>query len=182
VLVYAIVRVWRAHERGKLLERVRDTRVTGQTWHLWRERILARRRQEELALAFAARPRSALTATALQVWKRVHRTRQNALQLATQYHAVQMQQRAVLSWRIKLRQHHKLAKQARIAERYLVTRAAWGKWRQLVAERSRQRKMQVFERDKARKAFESKSSLVIFRGLALTPQQDGLTVLRRSVV
>jgi hypothetical protein len=96
------------------------------------------------------------------MWKRVHRTRQNALQLATQYHAVQMQQRAVLSWRIKLRQHHKLAKQARIAERYLVTRAAWGKWRQLVAEKSRQRKMQVFERDKARKAFESKSSLVIF--------------------
>ena len=39
VLVRAIMRIWKAHERGKLLTRVRALRVMKQAWLVWRRRM-----------------------------------------------------------------------------------------------------------------------------------------------
>lgn len=39
VLIRAISRVWKARERGKLLERVRALRLIKDTWSVWRERM-----------------------------------------------------------------------------------------------------------------------------------------------
>lgn len=39
VLVRAVTRVWKARERGKLLERVRDLRLLKNVWSTWQERI-----------------------------------------------------------------------------------------------------------------------------------------------
>lgn len=39
VLVRAVTRVWKARERGKLLERVRDLRLLKDAWSVWQERI-----------------------------------------------------------------------------------------------------------------------------------------------
>lgn len=39
VLIRAVARVWKAHERGKLLERVRALRIIKGTWSVWRERM-----------------------------------------------------------------------------------------------------------------------------------------------
>jgi protein SFI1 len=46
VLVRAIVRVWKARERGQLLERVGSTRLLKRFWRIWQERIAANRSQE----------------------------------------------------------------------------------------------------------------------------------------
>jgi protein SFI1 len=173
VLIHAIVRVWRAHERGKLLERVRDSRSLQKFWSLWKQRMAEYRRQGELALAFAGRPRAALAASALQTWKHVHQARQRALQLASQYYAVQMQQRAVLAWRIRLRRHTKLAKQARIADKYFVVRGAWVRWRQLIDEKGRQRKLRQFEQARTKKAFDS-TLLLSNTGSSLTLASEWL--------
>jgi protein SFI1 len=39
VLLRAIVRVWKARERGKLLERVRGVRLVKETWAVWKRRL-----------------------------------------------------------------------------------------------------------------------------------------------
>jgi protein SFI1 len=155
VLVRAIVRVWRAHERGKLLERVRDSRVIQQMWYLWQQRLLEHRRQEQFAISFALRPGSALAASTFKAWKRANKTHQDSLQIAAQYHTVQIQHKAMLTWRIQLRRHTKLAKQARTAEKHLILRSAWVKWRHVIEERARQGKLQAFQRQKTRKIFDS---------------------------
>lgn len=46
VLVRAVTRVWKARERGKLLERVRALRLIKDTWSIWRERMRQYRRLE----------------------------------------------------------------------------------------------------------------------------------------
>lgn len=46
VLIRAVARVWKARERGKLLERVRALRLIKVTWSVWRERIRQHRRLE----------------------------------------------------------------------------------------------------------------------------------------
>lgn len=46
VLIRAVTRVWKARERGKLLERVRALRLIKDTWSVWRERMRQHRRLE----------------------------------------------------------------------------------------------------------------------------------------
>lgn len=45
VLVRAVARVWKAHERGKLLERVKAVRLVKDTWAVWKRRL---RNQKDL--------------------------------------------------------------------------------------------------------------------------------------
>jgi hypothetical protein len=44
-LVRAVIRVWKAHERGQLLGRVQDARLLRQVWEAWKRRL---RHQKEL--------------------------------------------------------------------------------------------------------------------------------------
>ena len=46
VLIRAVTRVWKARERGKLLERVRALRLIKDAWSVWRERMRHHRRLE----------------------------------------------------------------------------------------------------------------------------------------
>jgi protein SFI1 len=39
VLVLAVMRVWKAHERGRLLERVRAMRLLKHMWAVWKKKI-----------------------------------------------------------------------------------------------------------------------------------------------
>ena len=39
VLVLAVLRVWKAHERGRLLTSVKALRLLRQTWGTWRKRM-----------------------------------------------------------------------------------------------------------------------------------------------
>ena len=44
-LVRAVVMVWKAHERGRLLDRVQNAKLLRQTWEAWKRRL---RHQKEL--------------------------------------------------------------------------------------------------------------------------------------
>ena len=46
VLVRAIMRIWKAHERGPLLTRVRAMRVLKLAWAQWRRRMEEQRERE----------------------------------------------------------------------------------------------------------------------------------------
>jgi protein SFI1 len=48
-LVRAVVRVWKAHERGHLLERVQNDRLLRQAWEAWKKRLRHQRELEGLA-------------------------------------------------------------------------------------------------------------------------------------
>lgn len=39
LLVRAVARVWKAHERGRLLERVKAVRLVQDTWTAWKQRM-----------------------------------------------------------------------------------------------------------------------------------------------
>ena len=49
VLVRAVVRVWKAHERGRLLERVYNARLLRQAWEAWKKRLRHQKKFEGLA-------------------------------------------------------------------------------------------------------------------------------------
>ena|SRR6266851_7702096 len=49
VLVRAVVRIWKAHERGRLAERVQNARLVRQAWEAWKKRLRHQRKLEGLA-------------------------------------------------------------------------------------------------------------------------------------
>lgn len=46
VMVRAIMRIWKAHERGKLMTRVRAMRLLKQAWGVWKRRMEEYRERE----------------------------------------------------------------------------------------------------------------------------------------
>lgn len=52
ILVRAVMRVWKAHERGKLLERVKTARQLKQAWAVWKRRVRHQRALEGLPHRF----------------------------------------------------------------------------------------------------------------------------------
>lgn len=145
ILVRAVLRVWKAHERGKLLERVRATRLLKQTWAVWKTRVSAQRERESTAIAFATRPKSSLAVSALKTWYQVYRTHRNSQAFAVQYHSAQLTFKMLHMWRIQLRVRLKMIKQAKIAEKFFLMRRAWKHWVEKVEEQKRQKKLKLLE-------------------------------------
>ncbi|KAI0316688.1 Sfi1 spindle body protein-domain-containing protein [Amylostereum chailletii] len=155
VLVRAVARVWKAHERGKLLVRVRALRLLRQAWQVWNKRLQLQRDQDAKALAFASRTKSFSSVSALHKWRQQYTTHQNAHTFATQYHSAQLQFKMLFAWRIALRAKLKLIRKARVAEKYFVMRRAWKGWQQSVEERKREKKLQQLVTSKARGIFDA---------------------------
>ncbi|KZV72882.1 hypothetical protein PENSPDRAFT_628005 [Peniophora sp. CONT] len=154
VLRIAIIRIWRARARGRLLERLRDTALQKRALTVWSGKVRQNRELEEKALAFASRVSSPAARTALMHWTtRLSVIRQSSV-LAQQYHAAQTQYKALYTWRIALRVHLKRARQARHAERFFVLKRAMGVWQGQMKDRERERKLQDWDRTKVRKAWE----------------------------
>ncbi|THH32104.1 hypothetical protein EUX98_g2082 [Antrodiella citrinella] len=161
VLVRAVTRVWKAHERGKLLERVMTVRLLKQAWTTWQARIQSQRGLEDMAMAFCTRSSSALASTSVQRWRQVHATHRNANAFAVHYHSAQLSFRMLLMWRLQLRQKLKLTKQARIAEKFFVMRGAFRSWLVKLAERKRERTVKEFERKVLERYFEDWKAIAL---------------------
>ena len=145
VLIRAVWRVWKAHERGKLLERVRNARLLSQAFTVWRKHLTQIKHREEMAVSFSFRASSSLASSVIQKWKQVRASHQNAQQFATHYHSTQLQFKMLLIWRLQLRAKLKTVKQAKLAAKYFAMRNAWRKWQEQVATKQRERKLRVFE-------------------------------------
>jgi protein SFI1 len=69
------------------------------------------------------------------------------------YHSAQLRFKILSIWRLQLRSKLKMAKQARIAEKFFIARRAWKTWTDKFEHIRRQKKLQVLERRKMRKYF-----------------------------
>lgn len=174
-LVRAVVRVWKAHERGRLLERVENTRLLRQAWEAWKRRLRHKKELEGLAaspfmifctlsysqypkcldaaLSFAQRCQSHVTSSALQVWHKRLAMQQGANAFAVQYANSQLQFRILYRWRVQLRVHLKRFRQAKIADKFFVVRRAWRMWVDKAEERGREKRSREWNKEKARKLF-----------------------------
>ncbi|KAH9946207.1 uncharacterized protein BXZ73DRAFT_86381 [Epithele typhae] len=153
VLIRAIMRIWKAHERGHLLTRVRTLRMIKQAWQVWKRRVEELKEREEMAELFRMRACSILEAQALKKWRTVHRSHQNAQTFAVHYHRVQLQFKMLLQWRLQLRSKLKVIKQAKTARKYLLLRRCFHVWSAKVEEQRRERKLQQFQLRATRKHF-----------------------------
>ncbi len=172
VLVRAIMRIWKAHERGQLLTRVRAMRVLKLAWTQWRRRMEEQREREgrsvslhlicnpslisipELAQLFRTRSTSLQGASALKRWRGVYQSHQNAQSFAVHYDRERLQYQMMLTWRLQLRAHLRKAKQAKIARKYLLLRRCFHVWTAKVEEKRREKKLREFQMRKAKKVFE----------------------------
>ncbi|KAI0637076.1 hypothetical protein C8Q77DRAFT_1215897 [Trametes polyzona] len=145
VLVRAVMRVWKAHERGRLLTRVRSLRLLRQAWSIWKQRMEEAKEREELAQLFATRSASVLAASAFKKWRSAYGSHQNALTFAVHYHRAQLQYKMLLAWRLRLRAKLRMVKQAKVAQKQLLLRRYLHTWKAKVAERQRERKLKEFQ-------------------------------------
>ncbi|KIL69688.1 hypothetical protein M378DRAFT_156912 [Amanita muscaria Koide BX008] len=129
LLLRAVLRVWKARERGMLLERVIHMRYLRNSLTTWEMRLRELRSSEELANLFARRPQSSSLIVALRTWRRRVKARQYTYAYAEQYHAMRLLDRTLFTWRIVLRDRLKRAKFARIADKFFAARRAWRCWR-----------------------------------------------------
>ncbi|KAI0374779.1 hypothetical protein BV20DRAFT_1010391 [Pilatotrama ljubarskyi] len=146
VLVRAVMRVWKAHERGKLLTRVRNLRLLRQAWAIWKQRMEEQKEREELAQLFETRSSSVLAASAFKKWRVAYSSHQNALTFAVHYHKAQLQYKMLLAWRLQLRAKLRMVKQAKVAQKRLLLRRYFHAWKAKLAEKQRERKLKEFER------------------------------------
>ena len=107
----------------------------------------------DVANNFLNRTGARLLATTFQRWQQVLTTHHNASAYAIKYDEAHLQSRMLLAWRLKLHDRLQMAKVARWANRYFVTRNAWRVWIRALEERRRERKLREFEVAKLRKFF-----------------------------
>src|SRR6267154_6859147 len=125
-LIRAVARVWKARERGKLLERVREMRLVKNSMTVWKNCLRERKHLQgehylaiklfseiynviaDYALAFSMRSDSYGVSSALRTWHQVYTIYQNRRAFAIQRHLARVQYDALLKWRIQLRAKLKL--------------------------------------------------------------------------
>ncbi|KAL1746367.1 Sfi1 spindle body protein-domain-containing protein [Schizophyllum fasciatum] len=153
IMIRAIWRVWKAGERGRLLDRVRSSRLVADAFAVWQQRLGQQQSLEARAIAFYSRPASSSAVLALHTWRQHYQTHTNANAYAVKYHASQVKYHAFRQWCRAIHEHAKANRRARKANKLLSTRRAWQMWREKVAERARLRKLEDLERQRCHKIF-----------------------------
>ncbi|KAF8636478.1 hypothetical protein AX17_003293 [Amanita inopinata Kibby_2008] len=153
LLLRAVLRVWKARERGKLLERVINLRCIKDNWSIWKRHLRCQRNNQDLAASFAMRPTSSVLIVAFRSWQQNLKTRQNADAYAVQFHSIQVIDRMLLTWRVVLREKLKSAKLARIASRFFAARRAWRNWRFHLEAKRREASLNAFQINLLKKWF-----------------------------
>ena len=172
MLLRAVARVWKARERGRLLEKVRAVREVKNAWIIWHTRLREQKQLQgpyslplmfsrqyqltvlaDLALTFSMRSNVHMASSTLQTWYRVYASHRNALSFAMQYHSAQLRFKMLLTWRLQLRAKLQMIKQSRIAEKFFIARQAWKIWTDKLEEKRRQKKLQDWKKQKMRKCF-----------------------------
>ncbi|KAF9069947.1 hypothetical protein BDP27DRAFT_1447443 [Rhodocollybia butyracea] len=156
ILLRAVMRVWKAHERGKLLEKVKAFRLIKTTWVAWNVHVHNQRKLEDQALHFSTRLNSSSARLAMFSWRQAITTHQNIKLIAIHHHSSQVLRCALLRWRLQLHHQLKMAKKARrlvLEKSWMALTKSWDAWKNNYRERLADRKMPFFEQAKAKKIF-----------------------------
>ncbi|KAJ3867775.1 hypothetical protein EV359DRAFT_33800 [Lentinula novae-zelandiae] len=154
VLLRAVMRVWKAHERGQLLEKVKAFRMAKTVLAVWKVRVNHQRLLEGSALDFCTRLNSSNAKNALSSWRRILKVRQNAHSLAAHYYSERALRHGLLQWRLQLHVKLKLTQKARIAEKFLVLHKSWNHMKEQYHGRVVERNFQSFQQSKVKKFFD----------------------------
>ncbi|KAG6911480.1 hypothetical protein DXG01_014554 [Tephrocybe rancida] len=153
VLVRAVFRVWKARRQGKTVERLKASNLTYAAWSVWKQQLQQQRRSNDLALAFALRADSSALVAVFHKWQEVHYTHRNAHLVAVQCDSEQLCYKALLAWRMKLRDKLKQAKMARMAASFFSTRRAWRAWHVVMNNRAAEKRLTTFHNHRVHKMF-----------------------------
>jgi protein SFI1 len=82
---------------------------------------------------------------------------QGAHAFAVQYARVQLQFRLLFRWRVQLRVHLKLFRQAKIADKYFVMRRAWRIWMDKAQGRRREKRLKELNNGRVGRLFSGTS-------------------------
>ncbi|KAF9264836.1 hypothetical protein L218DRAFT_925468 [Marasmius fiardii PR-910] len=154
ILLRAVMRVWKARERGKLLEKVKAFRLVRSAWTVWRMKLQAHYEARALAIRFSERLSCSTSKTALRRWREVHAKHLNSQTFAVQVYKAQLVQHTLLQWRVMLYKQLKVSKKARMVERYFILRRFWTRMKEKFREKTRLARFQDFERKKVKVFFD----------------------------
>jgi protein SFI1 len=84
---------------------------------------------------------------------------QGAHAFAVQYANVQLQFRLLFKWRVQLRAHLKLLREAKIADKFFLMRRAWRRWLDKAEMRGREKRLREWNKGRVAKQFAGTSRL-----------------------
>ncbi|KAF8212289.1 hypothetical protein K438DRAFT_1806296 [Mycena galopus ATCC 62051] len=149
----AIYLIMRARYQKRRLEGIEDSGRLKEAWAVWKIQLQRRKKLEDTALAFSLRLKSPLTRIAFEKWRKAYSIHQNLQTVAAFHYSKSLLRRALLEWRVTLRNRHKSMSKARAVDKFLVVRSAWTLLRAKFAERRREYTLQALELRKTRNMF-----------------------------
>ncbi|KAF5365583.1 hypothetical protein D9758_003196 [Tetrapyrgos nigripes] len=153
VLLQAVMRVWKARERGTLLKTVKASRLLKGHWAIWKARLEENRRLENIAIQYSQQPHSSVAVNAFTVWSRAYASHLNSGLFADQYYASRLVHRQIRHWcQLFLKQNALIEKARQIHDSHTLRRA-WDLMRARYGQRIRAAKLREIEREKLRKVF-----------------------------
>ncbi|KAG6878740.1 hypothetical protein C0993_011555 [Termitomyces sp. T159_Od127] len=155
LLVRAILRVWKARRHGKTVERLKASNLIYAAWSVWKQRLQQQSHNNDLALAFAIRSDSTHMVSWFRRWRQVYSTHQGAHLIAIRCDSEQICYKAILVWRMKLREKLKMVRLAKMAVNFFATRRAWKIWHDAMNQKATERRLAEFDKRRIGKVFYS---------------------------
>ncbi|KAJ2930801.1 hypothetical protein H1R20_g6288, partial [Candolleomyces eurysporus] len=182
----AVMRVWKAHKNGRLLEQIRSQRLKALALKKWKDKLDVYRADEVRAEKYSARTGSFLAARAISMWKAALKDVRSREQLADAFHMSHLAIVTVHQWRKRLRQRIKMVKVAKAASHYFQMRQAWFRWIEMFEARRRERLLQLYEVNQKKRVFEAwlhKAQLYKARNMAVQEMQHRIAerILRSTL-
>lgn len=172
LLVRAVFRVWKARRQGKTVERLKASNLVYAAWSVWKQRLQQQSHNNGtvpslnysmlisyrvgLALAFAMRSDSSSMVSLFHRWRQVYSTHRDAYLVAIQCDSEQICYKAILVWRMKLREKLKMVRLAKMAVNFFATRRAWKTWHEAMNQKATERRLAEFDKQRIRRVFCSK--------------------------
>ncbi|THU99321.1 hypothetical protein K435DRAFT_751904 [Dendrothele bispora CBS 962.96] len=154
VLLQAVMRVWKARERGKLLQTVKASRLRRGAWTVWKSRLQEQRHLENVAIQFVQRSTSSTTVHALNTWTRAYATHLNSSLFADQYYSNRLLHRTVQFWYQKYLTQKAMMGKAKDLYDHHNLRRTWDLMRAKHGQRVRTAKLYEFEQRKLKRVLE----------------------------
>ncbi|PFH54413.1 hypothetical protein AMATHDRAFT_170288 [Amanita thiersii Skay4041] len=128
-LLRRFIRIWKAEEAGKLLERVVRIKCMNSAWSIWQERLERQQFNQRVAHLHATRNNNNLLTNAFEVWLQRWVTYRKLRLFAKQYRAKSVQHHVFLHWHTAARGWEEIAKLAPNLNSTFTQRLFFKKWR-----------------------------------------------------
>jgi protein SFI1 len=120
-----------------------SSRVLAAALQRWKLRVERLRDKERDALSIAARIDQRLLQSHITIWAQHFASRKRLERRSQRAYEVTLKAKALISWKHKMRAHTKTLKEAKLVHRLFLQRMAMQRWREMVEQRSRERRLQI---------------------------------------